>query len=165
MASGDTMGIYEANNGITLTTNGAQRVNRNGHVVWAFDTGTDEFLIFPVMLHNYGGGGLTLTIEWAAATATSGNGEWEAAIERHRADHADFDMDADSFAAVNASGAVAVPGAAGRVKYTDITWSDGADMDSLANTEGGRLKINRNVGVTSDAAGDLQILKVILKET
>lgn len=147
----------------------AQLVRRNGHPVLAFDDTTDEEAVFTSILpDDYGGGGLTVTLIWAAedTTVTPHNAVWQVAIERI-ADDAQ-DMDSDSFAAFNGSGAVQEASASGEVSYDDVTFTDGADMDSLAAGELFRLKVRRdadNTSATDSLTGDAQLRGILITET
>jgi hypothetical protein len=54
------------------------------------------------------------------------------------------------------------------VVKTTITFTDGADMDSLAAGEAFRLKIRRDAdgtGGTDDITSDCELLRVVLRET
>lgn len=167
MAAGDTLAIFTPLHNEAPASNYANLDLRNNIPVLEFDDTTDEEAVFGgVLPENYDGGGLTITLVWMAATATSGNAVWQAAIERHQDDT--DDLDSDTFAAFNGSGAVAAPSATGEPGYDDITFTDGADMDSLAAGESFRLKIRRDADDTSatdSISGDLQLMRVIVKET
>ena len=69
------------------------------------------------------------------------------------------------FAAVNSSGAVAVPGTANLLFDVPVTFTNGADMDSVIAGDVFRIAVIRDVGITGDAAGDLQLLAVEVRET
>ena len=166
MASGDVVGIILAEE--PPSSNYATRDTRNLHTVLDFDDTTDEEMVWKFFLTGkYAGGGLTTTLIWAATTATSGNGVWQIAIES-LTDDAD-DMDGDSFAAFQTSGAVAVPNATGELGYDDVTFDNGAEMDSMAAEEGGRIKVRRDADDTSgtdNVSGDLELWSPpIIKET
>ena len=99
-----------------------------------------------------------------ASTATTGNTQWQISIERWQ-DDAD-DLDSDSFSLFNGGGQDAAPSISGEVSYDDITFTDGADMDSLAANEAFRLKIRRDADdANDDMAGDAELVRVIVKET
>ena len=128
-----------------------------------FDDSTDESAIFSGELTDYAGGGLTVTIKWAATTATSGNVVLDASIERN--DDAGLDADSDSFAAVN-SVTDATSGTSGVYKYSTITFTDGADMDSAAAGEAFRIKITRDADNGSDTvSGDIELYWLTVEET
>ncbi len=128
-----------------------------------FDAGTDESAVFGgVLSRHYAGGGVTATLVWMASTATSGNCVWNAQIERG---DTGTDMDSDSFATAQAATGAA-SGTSGAPTYTAITFTSGANMDSLAVGEAFRLKVTRDADNGSDTmTGDAELLRVELKET
>ena len=152
--------------GIPPTSNYATLGLRNNHPFLAFDASTDESIEFGgVLPTGYAGGGLTVEIYWLGESATSGAVIWEASIERHEDDA--LDLDSDSFAAVNFVSDTTAS-ATGEVSKATITFTDGADMDSLAAGESFRLKISRDAdgsNGTDDMAGDAQIIRVVVRET
>ncbi len=114
------------------------------------------------MPRNYGGGGVTVYIHYAMSSATSGDIDWDAALER--IGDQQLDIDGDGFAAVNSVDTTTVPGTTGLVDIVNIAFTDGADMDSVAVGESFRLKIIRDA--TNDSAtGDAELVKVEIKET
>jgi len=167
MASGDTLVVFTPLHNEPPTANFATLDLRNNHPVLDFDATTDEEAVFSGYLpENYDGGGLTITIIWMASSATSGDVVWQVAIESHT-DDAD-DLDSDSFAAFNGSGAVTAPSASGEPGYDNVTFTTGADMDSLAKDESFRLKVRRDADDTSatdNMSGDAELTKVVVKET
>lgn len=134
--------------------------------VLLFDTDTDETAIWTgVMPANYAGGGVTVEIHYCMVSATSGAVQWEGAFERVE-DNVALGSGGNDFAAVNASGSITVPGTAELVDVNSgLTFSNGADMDSVVAGDQFRFKLNRDVGVASDAAGDAALVVVVLKET
>lgn len=167
MASGDTLLAFTSAANVPPSSNPATLDSRNSHLVLDFDATTDEEAVFEgVLPENYAGGGLTVTLVWLASTATSGNVVWQAAFERHQDDT--DDLDSDSFAAFQGSGAVATASASGEPQYSNITFTDGAQMDNLAAGESFRLKIRRDADDTSatdSMTGDAELLRVHVKET
>lgn len=160
--------VFRAQQGIPCSaSNVATHDTRNNHPVLDFDATTDECICFEdVLPDTYAGAGLTFTYIWMATTATTGNGVWEGYIERHDDDA--VDLDSDSFAAVQHSGAVAVPSVDGEVGYDNVTFTNGAQMDSLAAGESFRFKACRDAddtNATDSASGDLELFKIIGKET
>lgn len=164
MASGDTLLIFNALNGVPPATNYATLAVRNVHPVLQFDPATEEAILFePVLPSHYAGGGLTLVLYWMANTATSGDVKWGGAIERHQA--SSDDLDADSFATEQVATTTA-PGTSGQVVTTSITFSSGTNMDSLAANESFRLKVARKAADGADTmSGDAELFKAVLKET
>jgi hypothetical protein len=163
MASGDTLCVITPLSNEAPSANFATFDTRNGHVVLDFDAGTDESAVFRGILPSgYGGGGITVTLIWAATSATSGNVVWNTSIER--IEDEGTDIDADSFASANAATAAA-PGTSGAAQYTVITHTSGAQMDSLAAGEMFRLKVTRDADNASDTmTGDAELLGVLIKE-
>ena len=130
-----------------------------------FDPGaTKEYSSFSaVMPAHYGGGGVTLTLMWSSG-ATSGNVKWDAAFKSFT-DDAD-DLDTKVYAAVNTV-TVATASAAGEIDYAVITFTNGADMDSVAAGEYFRLSISRDSAAGGDTmnSNDAELIAIYLKET
>ena len=166
MASGNTLLIFNALANEPPAANFATFDTRNSHPVLDFDDTTDEAAVFSATLpRNYLIGGLTISIHWAATSATTGTCRWEASVERIGA--AQQDMDADGFASTQSAGSAA-NGTSGNIVVTTITFTDGAQMDSIAVGEGFRLKINRDANGTTgtdDMVGDAELRFVEVKET
>lgn len=161
MASGNTLLVFSAEDGAPPSANFAAWTRRNNHIVAAFDAGTDESLDFRgVLPQHYAGGGLTIYVHWIAASATSGNCVWNAAMER-----LSTDMDSDSFATAQAATGAA-NGTSGIITTTSITMSSGANMDSLAAGDAFRLRITRDADNGSDTmTGDAQLVCVEVRES
>lgn len=165
MASGDVLYALTPQANEPPSSNFATLDLRNYHLVLDFDDTTDEAAVFKFYLPPYySGGGLTVEIFASFTSATSNNVVWEAAIER--VTDSNQDIDSDGFASAQSSGAVAVPGTSGHVKKFTVAFTSGAQMDSLAAGEWGRLKINRDANNGSDnATGDAELWSVTIKET
>ena len=165
MASGDSLLILHPYNNQPPSSNFATLDQRNGHVVMDFDPATDEAAIFSaIMPRAYAGGGLTVYIHYAMSSAESGDVVWEAYFER--VGDAQQDIDSDGFAALQYV-TDTVPGTSGYVTIAAITFTDGAQMDSIAVGEGFRLKIARDADSTNDtddATGDSELWAVEIKE-
>lgn len=164
MASGDTLAVFSPLNNEPPSTLYAWGNVRNSHPVLEFDAAADWFAIFSgLMPRHYSGNGLTVTLMWMAASATTNNCVWNAAFERM--DDETTDLDADSFAAVQAATGAA-PGTSGMVQYTAITFTNGAQMDSVAAGEAFRLRVSRDADNGSDnMTANAQLLMVEIKET
>ena len=134
---------------------------RNSHPTLDYNKDTDWSAVFTSVFNRaYASGGVTVVIIWTS-TVTAGNVIWDAAFERN---NAAFDIDADSFAAVQ-SVTDAAPANAGELQYATIAFANGAEMDSLAAGEMFRLKVTRDADNGSDTlAGDTQILAVEIYE-
>ena len=130
-----------------------------------FDPGsTQEFASFTgFMPRHYDGGGVTLTIIWSS-DATTGNVKWDAAFKSFT-DDAD-DIDSKAYAAVNTV-TVATANLAGEPDYATITFTDGADMDSVAAGEYFRLTLTRDGPDAGDTmtSNDAELWSIEMKET
>lgn len=167
MASGNYMAVFTPLNNEPPSSAFATFDTRNSIPVLDFDDTTDESAVFGgVLPSNYSGGGLTVTLVWAATSATTNTVSWDVDIESNT-DDAD-DLDADSFVGANNSGAVTAPSASGEFSYDNVTFTNGVDMDSLAAGESFRLKVTRDANsttATDNMVGDAELIRVIVKET
>ena len=128
-----------------------------------FDAATIEYIDFKCALQGYGGGGLTFTLPWSAASATSGVTRWGIGIRRMTDDAVDIDAahtydynDADDTAA-SASGELSMP---------TIAFTSGADMDSWADGEIAIVRVRRNASHANDTmTADAQLWGLLGKET
>lgn len=140
---------------------------RNSRPVLDFDGATDEEAVFSGTLPaHYAGGGLTVAIEVAFTSATSGSGRLQADIERLQT--GTLDIDADSFTGSFQSVGVTANGTSGVTVIGSITFTSGAQMDSLAAGERFRLKIRRDADGTSgtdDITTDMELVAVVVTET
>jgi hypothetical protein len=164
MARGNSLCFFFPQNNQPPSSNYATLDTRNGHLCAEHDDSAIESCIFSGILpRNYASGGITVTIAWMAATATTGDVVWGASFERH-ADDTD-DLDSDGFAAEQTATATTASGT-GEVQYTNIAFTDGAQIDSLAVSEHFRIKIRRVATDGADTmAGDAQLLSVEVRET
>jgi len=166
MASDDVMGQWEAANASLPSSNPAEFDVRNDRLQLRFDASTDEFADFTgFMPENYGAGGLTATLCWSAGPsgATSGNVVWNLAFERLQDEVDNFDS--DSIASVQAVTSAA-PSTAGLIQYATISFTNGAQMDSVAAGEMFRMRLSRDADNASDTmTGDAYFAFVNLKET
>ena len=163
MASGDTLLIFTPLNNEPPSSNFATLDTRNLHPVLDFDKTTAESAVFSaIMPRNYAGGGLTVYIHYSFTTVTANTVDWDAAFER--IGDGVLDVDGDSFAAVNSVDNTTIPGTTGLVDIVNITFTDGADMDSVAVGELFRLKITRD-STNDDADNDAELHAVEIKET
>lgn len=163
MASGDTLLVFNPLDNEPPSSNFANLSRRNGHYVLQFDDTTNESAVFSsVMPRNYGSGGLTVYIHYAMASAVTGDVDWDVAFER--IGDQQQDIDSDGFAAVNSVDNTTVPATSGNVDIVNVTFTDGADMDSVAVGESFRLKVTRDAA-SDTATGDAEIVKIEVKET
>lgn len=163
MASGDTLVLLFPQDNEPPSSNYATLDTRNLHPCLDFDDSTNESTVFSaVMPQHYDGGGVEVYLHYSMTSATSGDIDWDAAFER--IGDQQQDIDSDSFAAVNSTDNTTVPGASGNVDVISISFTDGADMDSVAVGELFRLKVTRDA--TSDtASGDAELHAIEIRET
>lgn len=130
-----------------------------------FDASSIEYADFLLRLpSNYAGGGLTLSLEWMATSATSNAVVWGAAIRRIQDDAED--LDTSQTYDFNDATADTAPSASGETSKASITFTDGADMDSLAAGESFILRIRRNATSGSDnMTGDAELVNITITET
>lgn len=166
MASGNTLATFTPHSNMPPSSAFATFDIRNGYLVLDFDDTTDESAVFSgFMPRNYAGGGITVTVGWMATSATTGTISLDVAF-MSITDDAD-DLDTKSFASPNNVNPTTAS-ASGEVKYTTVTFTDGADMDSVLAGEAFFMKITRDAnGTTStdNMTGDMELLFVEIKET
>jgi hypothetical protein len=139
---------------------------RNGHPVLVFPDAVVYVAIFTgVMPRRYGGGGITILINWTNSTTSTNKVCFSATLER--VDVGTTDLDADSFGTqvIDTTG-VAANATSGIQSQTSIALTTGANMDSVVAGDCFRLKITRETGQANDTqAGDAQIVSIEIKET
>lgn len=139
---------------------------RNSYLVLDFDDSSDESAVFKgYMPANYDGGGVGVVVMWMATSVTSGTISLDAQF-MSLTDDAD-DVDTKSFAAANNANPTTAS-ATGEIDYVTISFSNGADMDSVAADETFLLKITRDGdGTTStdNLSGDMELWAVAMLET
>lgn len=170
MASGSLVGIIGA-----IVPPGANAASQDWRVggstppeavpVYDFDDASIEYLDLYCRLEGYAGGGLTISWDWSATSATAGDALWGAGIRRI-ADDAE-DVDASHTYDFNTQTDTAASASGERTRVT-ITFSSGADMDSLADGEDFILRLERVGNDGSDTmSGDAELWpwSVTIKET
>lgn len=163
MASGDTLAVFTALDAEFPASNYATLDTRNNHAVLDFDTTTGETAYFTgIMPRNYGGGGVTVYLHWAATSATSGTIGWLIAFERMG--DGGTDIDADSFASDQTVTAETVDGTSGIMDVSNVAVTNGANMDSVVAGDTFRLRVTRDVAGDS-ATGDAELISIEIKET
>jgi len=166
MASGDLLAVFNPQANMPPSASYATFDTRNSYTVLDFDDTADESAVFwGLMPLNYAGGGITVTVGWMATSATANTISLDVAL-MSITDDAD-DLYTKAFAAANNANPTTAS-ATGEVDYIDITFTDGADMDSIAAGEAFLLKITRDAdGTTStdNLVGDMELVFVKIKET
>lgn len=168
MASGDVVvAILEAappaTSYATFDTRAGGSTPAESVPCYDFDASTDEYMDFPAFLKGYDGGGLTIRLAWAATSATSGVTRWGVAIRRFADDAEDIDTSQTyDFNELDCTAA----SASGEVVYDNITFINGADMDSWADGEWGIIRVYRNADHANDTmTGDAELVGIIGYET
>lgn len=161
MASSGTMAVFTPLCNEPTTVNYATLDLRNSHPVLDFDASTGEFGTFTgVMPQHYSGGGTDVWLHWTAEA--TGDVYWEAAWERM---DTGFDIDADGFAAVNNTVSTSA-GTQGITAITQISFTNGADMDSVIAGDAFRLQLRRaSSNGTDTLSADVNLLAVMVEET
>lgn len=161
MASGDTLCRLTPLGSFPPASNAATQDTRNSVPTLDFDASTEESAYWvDVLPGHYSGGGLTAVIVWAASSATSGDTKWGGSIEA-----TGTDLDADSFATEQTATGTA-NGTSGIETETSITFTSGANMDSLAAHKRFRFKLARKAADGADTmTGDAELIAIEIKET
>lgn len=166
MASGDTLAVFFPRDGELPGSAFATFDTRNVATVLDFDDTVDESVEFAgFMPRHYGGGGITVTVGWMATAAITGTISLDVGF-KSVTDDAD-DLDTKAFATVNNANPTTAS-VSGEVDYVEITFIDGADMDSVTAGEYFRMIVTRDAdGTTStdNLVGDMELVFVEVKET
>lgn len=129
-----------------------------------YDQTTIEYMDWRISLPpNYSGGGLTCVARISATTVTSGNVGIGIAV-RTIENSDDLNTTAHTYD-YNDSSATAVPATNGQTVDITITFSNGADMDSLAAGGDAIIRVRRNTGVASNATNDMELHYIKVTET
>jgi hypothetical protein len=172
MASGDTLLYFTAQHGVPPATAYAQQdviagtsTPAENIPVLAFDASAREYIDFRgKMPQHYDGGGVTLVL-CTGAGATAGGIRWEAAFRSFEDDAEDLDTTAHTYD-TNGVSVTSLPSAIGEVTYDNITFTDGADMDSAGAGDEFILRIYRDHDHADDtAAADGYLHGVEIKES
>ena len=166
MASADSLCLFFPANADLPSSNFATFDIRNAIRILDFDDTTDESVEFSgFMPRHYDGGGITVTVGWMATSATSGTISLDVAF-KSISDDSD-DVDTKAFAAANNANPTA-PNVSGEVDYVEITFTDGADMDSIAAGEYFRMQISRDADSTTSTdnmSGDMELVFLEIRES
>jgi len=174
MASGDALCVWTALSNeppdddyatldTILTTSGDEPDDVVPVLDFVFET-TNEYASFSGFMPNHYAGttGVTVTLIWTSE-ATSGNVKWDAQFRAH-ADSSD--LLGETYATENTV-TTTTDGTARNINTSAITFTDGADMDSVVANEYFRLSINRDAvdGADTMNANDAELIAVYLTET
>lgn len=143
----------------------ATRDTRNNTPVLDFDDSVDESALWlDVMPVRYAGGGLTVDIMFAMTSATNGDVVWCAQFERIGIGNQS--IGSDGFASEKSAVVSVYSIEASYVKQATLTFTDGAEMDSIVSGEPFRIRVYRDADNAYDTAtGDAELVAVHVKET
>lgn len=146
---------------LTQRTGGSTPAERV--IVYAFDAATTEYIDFKVAVRGYAAGGFTINIYWSAATATSGVARWEGAFRRIADDTEDIDTSQTyDYNTVDATAA----SVSGEVAYDVLTFTNGADSDSVADGDVCIFRLARNAAHANDTmTGDAEMWNIVIRES
>lgn len=135
-----------------LASGNCGNTSRNNQMVMAFDATTAESVRFGAVLpSDYSAETITVTIYWAADTATSGDVVWSVAFER-----GNTDMDADSFNTAR-TGTTTTNATAGIGNTTAITFTQ-AQADGVTASDKFRIQLQRVAADAGDTmTGDAHV--------
>ena len=140
MASGNTLVEIIPQAGEAPSSNSGRPDTRNQHPV--IDLALNEEERFSALMpRHYASGGTTVYIHIAMSSAVANDIKLEVSFERIGEVQ---NLDSDGFAAAQNTGDITVPGNSGDVKIILVTFTDGAQMDSIAVGEGFRIN-NRDI--------------------
>ena len=132
MASGQTLGTFLPLANEPPASAFATQSLRFSRPCLEFSASSTQRAVFTgVMPSNYAGGGVTVNLKWAAATATSGVVRWDVAFERMA--EAGDDADADNFASPQSASAT-TGASSGPFDYQDIPFTH-SQQDSIVAGE------------------------------
>ncbi len=163
MASGDSLLIFRPTDNEPPSSNPATFAVRNAHPVLDFDGSTNETAIFSAFMpRSYSAAtGVTVTIIFTSDATDTGDVDWDVAFELIGTTQ---DIDSDGFAAVNSIDGTATNATSGIPVSAAVTFTDGADMDSVVVGAAFRLKLTRDA--SSDASTeDAQLLRMEVQDT
>lgn len=125
-----------------------------------FDAGTDESVFFFFRAQSYGSGNLTITVEWYADTASSGDVIWAAQLACITPNTDTQDIETKSFGTANTATDTHLGTTGQRLHSVDITLSN---TDSIAAGDYCVLKIYRDADAAGDTmTGDASLVKVLV---
>lgn len=166
MASGDSLCVFTPAMAQLPATSYPTFDVRNTVLVLDFDDNASETCYFRgFMPRHYDGGGITVTIGWmftSSGTPGTDTCVWDVAFASIT-DDAD-DIDTKTFAAANSVTATSAT-ADGEVDYATVTFTDGADMDSVAAGEYFLLSLRRDAASGTASPGDAELVFIEIRET
>lgn len=154
-----TIRVFGPSDNEPPSSNYATLIYRNNHPALAFDTTTQETAIFRGRIPEGSvmTSGLTVYVQWAATSATSGTIGWDVSFERLV--DSGQDLDSDNFGTAQTITAATVSGTSGITLVTSVNFSQAQLPTSLGAGDMYRIRIRRDV--TNDTAtGDAELYQV-----
>lgn len=153
---------FDPAGGVFRTTAFATPVQANGTTIpvrgLAFDGSTDEAVFFRFRALSYGSGNLTVAVDWYAATASSGDVVWGAAIAAITPDTDTQDIETDALATAATVTDSHLGTTGKRLHRATITVSS---LDSLAADDHVVLQLYRDADNAADTmTGDSIVVAV-----
>jgi hypothetical protein len=166
VTSGQTLVAFTPLDNEPPSSNYATFDVRNGHPVLTFPDGVVYAAIFTGMMPSkYGGGGVTVLINWMSDGTSTNKVCFSAQIERMDVGTTDFDSDSFGTQVIDTTG-VAGSSTSGIQSQSSIALTTGTNMDSVVAGDEFRLKITRETGQTNDTnTGNIQVTSIEIKET
>lgn len=157
--------VFEARDFIPASTNGPQHKVVDGTnfpvSYLAFDAATEETAYVELSAQNYGSGNVTVTYEWVADTASSGDVIWGNALAAVTPNTDSDDVETKAFATAQTATDTHLGTTGQRLHSVDVTIS--TNLDSLAAGDSVWLKVYRDADAAGDTmAGDALLRRVIV---
>lgn len=168
MASGDTLNIFFPQSAFfDASGNYPAILKRNTVPTLSFDDTTSETAWFTGFLprHYAGTTGVTITIGWmfvSSGTPGTDTCKWDVGFYRVNDDAVDLDS---AISTTDNTVTDTSATADGELSYATITFTDGADMDSVTAGELFLLSVKRDAAGGTASPGDAQIVFVEIQET
>lgn len=163
MASGDTLLVFTPLGNEPPSASSAVITLVNNTPVLSFlPTGANEAALFSAIVPSfYSGGGITVKIHYAMATATAGDIIWEVSFDRKETTSS---INVDGFGGVKTV-TQTVPGTNLLISKATIAFSDGAEINSAAIGDFVRVKIRRIDTTPNGPSGNALLIAMELVET
>lgn len=159
MASGDTLCVFRARDNHPPASNYAEYGSRNNHLTLEFSSGAADVAIFEgVMPQQYASSGADVVL-FTASQGTTGDMDWDVAWENM----ASQDLDSDGFASAQSTDGTSVNGTSGVITQVTVSFTDGAQMDSVTAGNPFRIKVTRQ-GSDDSSSDILEIVRVEIRE-
>lgn len=168
--TGDTLATFTATDNHPPVASYATPDVRGDNPVLDYDAAANEYAIFSgIWPRHYAGGGIAVTVHWAASSALSGACVWRCNFKQLPAGVANADLDLGTFdvggfdgTAKNGTGSPSAT--SGQLTATTITFTPTEAATPVAGVPF-RMFVGRLAGDAGDTmAGDAELLAVELRE-